>query len=377
MTRIAVLAYYEVNTFPELHFLAKGLAERGGEVLLGGPVPPHALLDERISLASLATSGRFKGLPNTIEWHIRAFRTLSKFRPDWIVADQELAFPALLYKGAHPLRRVKVASYSTDYYLNRQMKVVGAMASGIDAIVSDCSLRLDWRQRDWSRSKAEGFVIRHAPLKDSAVTAHAGAIPVEMEAAGPRIVFSSSYHVLLAMDRTRLGRFFARLCEQGINIDWYFFGEAGVREQARALLSHPRYRVFAQLPKAELLGRLPSYDVGLHWAPMADGEAQTSPTWKRYFLSAASNKVGEYIAAGLAVAYAGNPGLRYLPESLSVAFDPTDPEQGADQLAARLHNADWLKGARAAALRYHREEMNAEAQTAPLIRHILGEPAAD
>lgn len=377
MTRIAVLAYYEVNTFPELHFLAKGLVERGAEVLLGGPVQPRVLLDERISLASLATSGRVTGLPNTIEWHMKALWTLSRFRPDWIVADQELAFPALLYKRVRPLKQVKVVSYSTDYYLNRQMKVVGAMASGIDAIVSDCSLRVDWRQRDWPRSKATGFVMRHAPLKDSVITAHSGAVPVEMESAGPRVVFSSSYHALLDMDRTRLGRFLARLCEQGINVDWYFFGPPEVREQARALLSHPRYRVFAQLPKAELLGRLPSYDVGLHWAPMADGEANTSPNWKRYFLSAASNKVGEYIAAGLAVAYAGNPGLRYLPEALSVIYDPTDPQQGADQLAARLHDAVWLKGARAAALRYHREEMNGEAQTAPLIRHILGEPSAD
>jgi hypothetical protein len=92
------------------------------------------------------------------------------------------------------------------------------------------------------------------------------------------------------------------------------------RDIARTLLSHPLYTVRERVGKAQLLDTLGGYDVGLHWAPMAEQDYDYN-----YFQSTASNKIGEYVAAGLAVAYAGNPGLSFLPREISLVFDRPTP----------------------------------------------------
>ena len=148
-------------------------------------------------------------------------------------------------------------------------------------------------------------------------------------------------------------------------IDWYLPGEADIRALARSLTSAPGFNVRDPVEKSRLLQTLGAYDVGLHWAPMA--EQHRDPD---YFNSAASNKIGEYISAGLAVAHAGNPGLEYLPDDVGIVFDPTDPEAGADQLAAELVDRAGLEQRRAASLRYHLDEMNFEAQAARFTMHL-------
>lgn len=378
--KVAILSSYALATFPTLYNVAQGLAAGGADVLVASRDNPEELqppLPKGIAHMRLPRKANRKGLRALGLLHTEGLLTLAGFRPDWIIAEHELAVTALAYKMAIPFRRPRVAAYFCDYYDNRHKAFIGRMASWLDAYVDVCDLRYSWRRRDWPKLTAPGFVIRHSPLLTTPPPV------VDRQSSMPRVVFTSSFHVLTSMDRDRLTRFFDRLCSRGIALDWYLYGAANqpdntrrMVETARGLTLHPGYRVLDQRPKAELYALLPSYDVGLHWAPVAEAE-NASPFWQRYFLSAASNKVGEYIAAGLAVAYAGNPGLRYLPDSLSIAFDPTDPEQGADQLADRLLDAAWLKSAREAARRYHRDEMNAEAQTAPLIRHILGGPAAD
>jgi hypothetical protein len=189
------------------------------------------------------------------------------------------------------------------------------------------------------------------------------------------MVYTGSKNVL-RMDRARLSAFIGQLCQKGIELDWFLSGSAGVsssaelRADAQALCNHPHFRVLEPVGKTELASRLATYDCGLFWAPMAD--QHTLPELGRsYFLSAASNKIGEYIAAGLVVAHTGNPGLAYLPEAVCADFDPTDPVAGADQLTAALADRDQVELKRAAALRYHLDEMNFEAQAAPLMRYIM------
>ncbi|WP_371348161.1 hypothetical protein [Ancylobacter sp. IITR112] len=376
--RVAILSSYALATFPGLYNVALGLAAEGADVLVASRDRPEDLqppLPKGITHTRLPRKANRKGLRALALLHGDGLSILARFQPDWIIAEHELVVTALAYKMALPFRRTRIAAFFCDYYDNRHMKFIGRLASLLDAYVDVCDLRHSWRRRDWPKLVAPGFVIRLSPVLTTPPPA------VDRPPSSPRVVFTSSFHVLTSMDRDRLTRFFDRLCSRGITLDWYLYGapnqpEATRRmvEIARGIIVHPGYRVLEQLPKAELYALLPSYDAGLHWAPVAEAE-NANAFWKAYFLSAASNKVGEYIAAGLAVAYAGNPGLRYLPDSLSIAFDPTDPEQGADQLADRLLDAAWLKSAKEAARRYHREEMNAEAQTAPLVRHILGQPS--
>lgn len=160
----------------------------------------------------------------------------------------------------------------------------------------------------------------------------------------------------------------ARLCSHGISADWHFAHQDESRHIARTLLSHPLCTVRERVGKAQLLDTLSGCDVGLYWAPMAEQGYDYN-----YFQSTASNKIGEYVAAGLAVAYAGNPGLAFLPREIALVFDPTDPEAGADQLAASLSDRASLERMRVASLRYHQEELNIDAQAAPFLRYVREE----
>lgn len=232
----------------------------------------------------------------------------------------------------------------------------------IDAYIDICDIRLQWRQKDWPRMRALPFIIRQAPFRRDVDV-------LENHNGSARIVLTGS-NLLLKMNRERLSRFLHQLCRRDIVIDWYLPGPDNVREDARLLTPHPLFTVRAPISKSELVGTLSNYDAGLFWAPMAD--ADLSKPWDRsVFLSAASNKIGEYIAAGLVVAHTGNPGLSYLPDDVCAVFDPTDPEAGADQLAAQLSDRATVERKRQAALRYHLDEMNFEAQAAPFIRHVM------
>ncbi len=240
------------------------------------------------------------------------------------------------------------------------MKIIKPLSGDISIQIECCDVLCRFRQEDWPKMTAKSFILRHAPsLREGAkFLQHQGAA---------RIVFTSSRYVL-GLNRERLARFLGRLCLHGISVDWYFPHQDESRDIARTLLSHPLYTVRERVGKAQLLDTLSGYDVGLHWAPMAEQDYDYN-----YFQSTASNKIGEYVAAGLAVAYAGNPGLAFLPREISLIFDPTDPEAGADQLAASLSDRAGLERMRAASLRYHQEELNIEAQAAPFLRYVREE----
>lgn len=284
-------------------------------------------------------------------------------KPRWIIAQNEYIVAALIYKILFA-RKCRVASYITEYQRDRFfMRVLKHISGFIDAYVDICDVRLGWRKSDWPRLRAQTFIIRQAPFARMPVTTspHVGRA---------KMVFTGSGFVL-GLDRGRLSRFLTRLCESGIAVDWLLPGSDERRSTARSLVSHPRFRVLEPVDKASLILTLSDYDVGLHWAPLAEQDLD-----RDYFLSAASNKIGEYIAAGLVVAHAGNPGLSYLPDSVATVFDPTDPDFGASQLVAALADRTALEERRAAVIRYHLQEMNFDAQAAPFLALITGTPVA-
>lgn len=363
--KVAVLASYNPNIFPNLHYLAAALASEGAEVFFASRASPQVRETEleTISYATIPDIGRWGVRLSNVERHYRVWQMLADFRPDWVIGEHELAVSALAYKLSQPRRRVKYAAYFCDYYQSRHMTLIGRMAGQMDVYIDICDLRYAWRRRDWPRLAAPAFIQRQAPRlqPEAPFVPHEGA---------PRVVYTGSRNVLCWMDRARLSRFITRLCGRGVAVDWYLPGTPEEREMAQSLADGPLYRVLEPLGKDALLERLPTYDAGLQWAPLAE-RVNATPFWDAYFLSAVSNKIGEYIAAGLMIAHSGNPGLAYLPEEVCAVFDPTDPEQAADRLADALSDREALERKRAAALEYHRGEMNFETQLAPLIRHIM------
>lgn len=360
--KVVVIAQLDPNMFPALHQLAVALAERGSEVtFVSQAKPANATLGEEIAWVKLP---KVEGFAARLPWfRANGHRILSILRragPDWIVAQNEYLIPALLYKLISG-GGTKVASYLTEYQRDRKyIALVKRFAHLIDAYVDICDVRLHWRRRDWPRMKATAFVVRQAPLRRADVAR-------DVPERSPQIVFTGSKYVL-GLDRGRLSRFLSRLCERGVAVDWYLPGAEDARSTARSLATHPLYNVLGPVEKSRLMDTLERYDVGLHWAPMA--EESFDPD---YFNSAASNKIGEYVATGLVVAHAGNPGLAYLPEEVRVVFDPTDPEKGADQLADALLDRPALQRRRIAVQRYHEDEMNFEAQASPFVEHVMAQ----
>lgn len=359
--RIAILSRNNLKVYPALRHLAVAFAEKGASVnLLSG----KSHFDSELTTGDLTcgtipkTEGLIARIPFLRSNYHGIFLQLQQLSPDWIIAQHEYILPALAYKSTSRGSKSKVAGYFSDYYRGLwHTEALKYFAHKLDLSIEVCDQRVLWRKRDWPKLRADCFVVRQAPHRRSDVefNAHSGAV---------KVVFTGSNYVL-GLDLVRLGRFLNRLCELGISIDWYLPGPVTVRSLAAALCTHPLFSVREPIEKYQLLNRLSDYDVGLHWAPMA--ESKRDPY---YFQSAASNKIGEYIAAGLLVGHAGNPGLAYLPQEICATFDPTIPEQGAEQLAAALLDRTTVEKKRAAALRYHIEEMNFERQADQLIQEI-------
>lgn len=363
--KIVMVSRFDPNMFPALYQLAQLFAKENLCVYFISRVPPEDVSSiERLHATILKPT---LGLASRIPW----FRTgspqimqlLVDIKPDWIIAQHEYLVPALIYKFFHR-KTVRVASHFLDYEGDRKyIKLIKHMSYLLDAHVEPCDVRMGWRIRDWPRLKADTFVIRQAPFRRDVSSSLI--CPSERT----RVVLTGS-NLLLKMNRERLARFLKALCGHGISVDWYLPGNDDIRDSARQLLTHSLFIVRSPISKSTLVDTLTQYDVGLFWAPMAD--ADTSRPWDRsVFVSSASNKIGEYIAAGLVVAHTGNPGLSYLPEDVCVAFDPTDPEEGAYQLAAQLADRAKIMQKRLTALRYHIDEMNCGTQAESFVQFIM------
>lgn len=372
--RIAIVAQYNPNMFPALHYLATWLARLGHEVQFYSafqPTDTGTVAGDILWVPIKSVKGLAARIPLLRSSYWAIFRSLAKFRPDVIVGEHEYIIPGLMYGMLPGSRGTRVAAYFCDYNPRaRGLSHVERWAGRLTAYVDVCELRLGWRKRDWPQMRAKTFVVHQSPLLrlESSIEPHSGP---------PRVIYTGSRNTL-ALNRNRLSRFLQRLCESGSSVDWYLAGGAdvqsshAVRAEARALCQHHLFTVKEPVPKSRLAPTLRSYDAGLFWGPMA--ELNTGFGFdKSYFLSAASNKIGEYLAAGLVVAHTGNPGLAYLPENACVAFDPTDPIAGANELAVALADRGALERKRAEALRYHREEMNFEAQMGPFVEFIAND----
>lgn len=359
--KIVIIAQYNPVMFPALPQIAHSLSKEGAEVQMLSTYEPVNLTEsERVTWTSIPKSdGVRKHLPFFRAQGDFIFRRLQAMKPAWIIAQHEYLLPALAYRATTG-RKAKVAAYFADYHGDRKyVRVVGGLANLLDAYVDVCDVRLGWRRGDWPLMTAEAFTIRQAPFRREVTS-------VDSHHGSPRVVFTGSKYVL-GLDRTRLARFIDRLCERDTSIDWYLPGDPGIRDEARSLTPNPRFNVRDPVDKSRLLDTLGKYDAGLHWAPMA--EQAHDPD---YFLSAASNKIGEYIAAGLVVLHSDNPGLSYLPDEVCMTYDATDPDQGADQLAGMLDDRGTIERKRRAALSYHLDEMNFEDQARPFIHWLLG-----
>lgn len=361
--RVAFIPFDDVALFPNLYNTATQIANSGHDAVFVSGQRPSFVGDE-VGVSAVEwrkvelPTGVASRIPILRGAHTSIFRHLCSVHPHAIVAEQAYVLPAMLYKML-VRQNVKIIGYYADYWPDAwYARITGLLSCLLDAYVDVCDMRFGWRLQDWPGMRSEHFIIRQAPFQRQFAERqdHDGAA---------RVVFASSGYAL-QLGRERLSRFISRLCDHGVAFDWYLPGPDEVRLNAKSLSNNTLFRVLRPVAKSAFLDVLGRYDVGLHWAPMADHNGNRS-----FFDSSASNKIGEYIAAGLVVAHTGNPGLAYLPADVCAIFDPTDPEAGADQLASALADRGEVERKREAALRYHLGEMNFEAQAEPFVQYIL------
>lgn len=362
-----VIADHDPNIFPGMFYLARQLADAGHDVIFFATHEPVATgwsLDGVRYINLPKPAGFSLKIPLVRSNYHRLFACFLRERPDWIVAQHQYTLPSAFFRLLSG-GSTRMAACFVDFHGERRyLKAMKPLAGMVDLYADVCDLRVDWMRQAWPRLGDTTFVARNAPLRQPER-------PLEPHQGVPKVVLTAS--VAMTMHYTspdRFSRFATRLCGHGISLDWYTIMREDQRAQVYGLCTHPLFTVHDPLPKTRLIEELRGYDVGLFWAPMADADLSRAPD-RSIFISAASNKIAEYMSAGLMVAHSGNPGLAYLPSAVSVAFDPTDPEAAADRLAAAIFDREAVERARLAAWNYHRNEMNFEAQFAPLIDVLL------
>src|SRR5690606_25429523 len=123
---------------------------------------------------------------------------LKETRPDWVIAQHEFLVASLVYRALN--RKTKAISHFMDYQAERRyVSIIKQMSHLIDVHVELCDMRLQWRQKDWPRMRADTFTIRQAPFRQDVD------IP-ESHTGLARVVFTNSKYVL-GLNRDRLSRF--------------------------------------------------------------------------------------------------------------------------------------------------------------------------
>ncbi len=83
--------------------------------------------------------------------------------------------------------------------------------------------------------------------------------------------------------------------------------------------------------------------------------------------------MGKNLASALVIVQTGNPGLRFFPKGVGFAVDPRHREKAAGGLNSLLADRSQVGSARAAALNFHKEALNAEAQPKRFVSLSLGQ----
>lgn len=362
--RVVIASTCDLNIYPAQYHLALALSRTGAEVTILSKVEPTLTVPgyESVQRPAWIPIEQFSGiiarLPVLRADHQGVLRALARVRPDWVVAQHGHTMSGLLYKAMMTRQApVKVAAYFADYIERAWwLPWLRTAAGRLDAYIDVCDMRLAWREAEWVALRCPRFVVRNAPPRQRShvLTAHTGV---------PRIVFTGRDYGR-SMRSDLLIRFLRRLCENGTQVSWLLPGTLEQRQRIGEMVGHGNFSVSDAIGKEELFARLAEYDFGLLWTPTT--ARQNAETHSSY-VSAAPNKLGEYMATGLGVLHTGNPGLSFVPDDCAVSLDPWDPERSADGLATLLANRPRVESMRRRALRFHHDVLNAEVQTRPLV----------
>lgn len=362
-----IAALNNQNIYPSLYYIACLLAGQDYDVVFLSRIKPNIhlkgnVLKEPKWLELKQPSVLENKFPFVRGNYHRVFKAVIQQKPDIFIGQHQLALLGVLYSVFS--KKTKVISYFCDHIVNSWFTpLMRYFANRFDAYIDICDLRLSWRKSEWIKLKCPTFIIRQAIPFDEEKK-------FEPHNQNPKIIFTGS-DLGKHMQWELLSRFINTLIELGIEFHWYLPGTSEKRIKAQLISDSKNYCVFEPVAKKELLELLPKYDAGLLWAPVESiNTIKPKDTIVFSMLSAASNKICEYHAAGLLTIHTGNPGLTYLPQEVGYSINPWEPEQSAVRLASFLKQTELLENSRKAAFNYYLNTMNVEKQTETFVKFL-------
>lgn len=355
-----------INTFPQLALLAQLAAESGWQCILLVPKGSSISLDiPDVILKNNGTSEnkwRFIRLQRVFEWILTIIRIVS-MRPDVVLAchasivDGTIASRILKILG----HKCRVVAYFMDYNEPHQgwwIRWITKNAKDLDALIDVDPLRLNYRKK-WMHCPENSFAIYHAPRLSF------GSHNLHQDPDQLRLILTGSLRP--EIHPFELAKALATCPKNNIEIVWRMPGSDDEREDLKKILKQHGadiVKLLPSIPKAELLNELSSYHLGMIWNPV---EGQ-DPMFQIQYETCASNKLGEFLSAGLGVIYTGNRGLLFLDDAgAGLAVDPNEPESLGRLLSSLLANLNKVRAMQLAARTLFDKTYNLDSQARPFM----------
>ena len=376
MTRVLYVQYSSPYAFPPLIRSAQLLADAGADVrMLGVGVPGTSALgspeypgvDVRM-MSDMPTGWRLKA--HYARYAAWVAREASRWQPDWIYASDLFSTPLaamFLRQGRARIVYHEHDAPSTDHeswavtqcmaarrFVARQADVVivpneerarllASLGRGRPVhTVWNCPRRRPLSEISPSSNGALGVVFRGSinaeRLPLAIVEAMAGVPCATLDIIGYETVGSQGYVASLIEAASRLG-------------------------------ISGRVRTHGTLPDADATALCARADVGLALMPMQSRDVNMRT------MAGASNKVFEYLEAGIAPLVSDLPDWRstFVDGGYAIACDPSNVDSIATTLGLAAENRDELRAIAARGRARLHDDWNYETQFAPVLGTMLGE----
>jgi glycosyltransferase involved in cell wall biosynthesis len=372
--RVLYVQYTNPAAYPPLEHSARLLADNGCEVLLLGTVAPGDSLTMsrhegvRVELLPFVAPG-WRQKIHYLRFAAWAQAQCRDFRPDWIYASDPLSCPVTLSLAATTPARLLYHEHdgpAEDPRASWFMRTVLAARRKMAARVELCVLPNERRAEQFQRAHPFARVttvwncptrheinhVRRMSSSEMRVLYHGSIVPARL----PLAVIDA---IARLPDAVRL-----------IVVGYETPGHVGyideLRRRARAQQVDGRVDFRGPLSRAELMRHCATCDVGLALLPLRPSDVNERA------MIGASNKVFDYMAAGLAVVVPDAREWRdaYVDTGFGVGCDPESATSVAAALNRLLSNPEERMAMGERGRQKIAEEWNYERAFAPILARI-------
>lgn len=317
--KILIIAPAELGFVPRPMMLGQLLAAEGHQVEIHAPHLSCGQEAKQVTLVQLPLSNTcFPRKIQALGGWLSALRILRSNADVCIGFDSAIA-ACLIAKCCKP--SIKVIAYHLEYFEPRPgaaglwIRFIQRFEQKADLVIDVNEARLE-RRKKWTSPIRQQLVLPNDGLPGAFIQAsHISHKPIRFLFIGGTWS-ANSLHLLLEC-----------LCSspQPVMVDLFCTGEANVIMKLKSAfddnIGARTVRFCEPVSRVELERLLARYDVGIVWYPFQDKKGDERIAYEY----CAPNKLGEYLAAGLAILASDNPSLRFVQEKeIGIQCNPFD-----------------------------------------------------